>query len=403
MSFQDKLDKELERRDLKSEAKTSDATGSSKSFSFKYFTFGLILALCVSIGFAAYAALNKKQTMLTLQERLSSKAALVERTTILPTMTVQPVITMLPNDANDTPRAPADEVKTSSEKQPERQQETPPAQQTKNNTPQNKSVVTEIIPDLYESTALGLKPQRRERDGLTVFEAYKNPMSLSDKPKVAFVIVDLGLSSAKTRQIIKDMPPEISLAFSPYTSGLSGLLKEARKDNHEAWLMLPLQTSNFPLDDPGPLTLLKEVSTAQNKDRLDKLLTLGTGYVGFIPDATHNYTREAVRTSPVFNEILERGLAVIEPRIGSNNFIKELAIKKDSPFGQADFWLDPQQEPVDMKNELNRVVTFAGAKGGATVMVYPYPSSLAAVKGFLVQNKNSIQLAPASSLVTYGG
>jgi len=141
----------------------------------------------------------------------------------------------------------------------------PPTDNVSKKLPQNNtapqksgSLVSAPIPGLFESIDVGLLPKIRDKDGITPFNAYKKPFTASpDKPLLSFVIYNAGLSSQRTAELIELFPAEITFSFSPYSSDLQNIIAVARADGHEPWLSLPLEPKNYPLKDPGPLTLLK--------------------------------------------------------------------------------------------------------------------------------------------------
>ena len=329
-----------------------------------------------------WAFINGDTTKQNLAKSLSSKTVLIEKSgnsTSLKIIEVSPVVAIPPtNGVSIKPET------------------------IKNNTDSN-NLVSAPIPGLYESTDDGLIPIIRQKDGLTPFDAYKKPSSaLSDKIKVSFVINDVGLSKTNTYNLIKKLPDSVTLAFSPYAQGLNELVGAARSAGHEVWLNLPLESKDYPLKDPGPFTLLKNVSEEQNKERLMKLLASASGYVGFIPNKDHVYDSKTVKTSPTLNEIYTRGLVIFDSKQVSDNFAKELASKYDSTFGKVDIWLDNDLTPVALNRQIRQIIEIGNMRKQIVVMLNNYPASINAMNKFLSSSAASdFDLTPLSSQVKY--
>ena len=388
--FRQQLDKEIERRQLGT-SETDDQLPphpkeSQKKISLRTFSLGLFLSFTVLSTLMFWAFMNSDETNKDLKERLGSKTVLIEKPaikeaqTIIPEIEVAPVVAIPPTD-NVSKKLP------------------------QNNTAPQKSgsLVSAPIPGLFESIDVGLLPKIRDKDGITPFNAYKKPFTASpDKPLLSFVIYNAGLSSQRTAELIELFPAEITFSFSPYSSDLQNIIAVARADGHEPWLSLPLEPKNYPLKDPGPLTLLKSVSEKQNQDRLYKILSSATGYAGLVTNKNHAFDPEAIKTSPVLNEIFTRGLTITDTNLSSPHFNKVMAAKYDAPYGIADIWMDDDLTPIGLNRQIRRMIELGTAKGRLVVMLNNYPTSLNALNKFLSSAAaNDFQLAPLSAQVQY--
>lgn len=120
-------------------------------------------------------------------------------------------------------------------------------------------------------------------DGKQPWQVYARPFSApAGKALVAVVVVDLGLAKDATEAAIAKMPPDVTLAFSPYASGLDKWLKQARAGGHEVLLGLPLEANAFPVRDGGPFSLHSTQPLEQNLARLETIMGKAGGYTGLI-------------------------------------------------------------------------------------------------------------------------
>ncbi|HET6519758.1 MAG TPA: divergent polysaccharide deacetylase family protein, partial [Geminicoccaceae bacterium] len=78
-----------------------------------------------------------------------------------------------------------------------------------------------------------------------VYARGSDPAAGDGRPRVALLVTGLGLWSAAT-EVALNLPPAVSLAFSPYTPDLPGLLKRARGAGHEVLLVLPMEPTGYP-------------------------------------------------------------------------------------------------------------------------------------------------------------
>lgn len=260
------------------------------------------------------------------------------------------------------------------------------------------------VPDLYESMQEGLIPKARLSDGMTPFNAYKKPfVPVTNKPKISFVAVGVGMSRKQTEQMISDLPPEISLGFSPYAPDIKLLSDAARTAGHETWLMLPLQNESYPLNDPGPATLFVTASIEQNQARLLSIMGRATGYVGFISWEDHIYTAKDVETSSYIQQIFGRGLGVIDSAVSSTkDFGRRIAYNNEFPFVKNNFWLDKNLKKGEMQINLKHLEDLATARGQAIMLFHPYPKSIYAIKTWIKSPASAnFELAPASYLAEY--
>lgn len=339
-----------------------------KMFSFLSFLGGLFICFMFASTLVTWAWSKSERTKLTLEERLPSKTAIVDvvkiKTDTAEAKTVLSIPEVPRQEVGAMPLTPAtQEIKQAENPQPP-SLEAPEA--TTANTPYHQFKTSFI--------------------------------RKTNKPLISFVITDLGLSESKTQNIIQNFSKEISFAFSPYTQNLNSLIDTARKDGHEAWLSLPLETKQFPLNDPGPSTLLVNASTEKNQTRLNDVLNSAKNYAGFISPYNHIFKAEDANVNPIIKEIFNKGYAIIDSNISSRSFIEGLAEKNEYPHGQVDIWLDSDLSPLSLNQNLRKITEYGENKKNIIVMLRPYPNSLKAIQKFM--NSKAIEqfeLAPVSA------
>ncbi|MBL8643287.1 MAG: divergent polysaccharide deacetylase family protein, partial [Rhodospirillaceae bacterium] len=101
----------------------------------------------------------------------------------------------------------------------------------------------------------------------------KPPAAAPDsKVKLAIVVEGLGLNRTATEAALAKLPPVVTLAFSPYARDLKRLMERAKAKGHEVLIEVPMESKNFPAEDPGPLGLMTGLEAKDNQERLDTIL-----------------------------------------------------------------------------------------------------------------------------------
>ena len=202
---------------------------------------------------------------------------------------------------------------------------TPPVSQTQpaplslarkqdGNIPGPDPALMEPAPDFPGSTL-----PRIAADGRMPMQVYTPLVNTADtRPKVAIVLVGIGLSDAESWIAINTLPPAVTLGVSPYSRNPDPLLAEARAHGHEFLVTLPMESQGYPLNDSGPRALLTGADPADNARNLEWVLSRIDGAAG-VTGGSDGLRGERFANSPatfsdVLKEIERRGLLYVDPR-----------------------------------------------------------------------------------------
>nr|WP_298686750.1 divergent polysaccharide deacetylase family protein [uncultured Dongia sp.] len=223
---------------------------------------------------------------------------------------------------------------------------------------------------------------------------------LGTKPRIGVVVVGLGLNRGVTGAAIADLPPEITLSFSPYAPDLAAWIDAAHAYGHEVMIDLPLEPRNYPQDDPGPLGLLTALNAAENLRRLDQLLGLGEGVVGVATPFGDRFLGDSTALKPILSELGQRGLGFIATSAGSVETAS--AGLADAPLRSvADIAIPQDESRLALAGRIDAVLAQARDKQRVLVVVQPYPLSIAALTSLAPAAKDrGLVLVPASSFLT---
>ncbi len=183
------------------------------------------------------------------------------------------------------------------------------------------------INGLYEETSAGLLPIISE-DGKRAVASYGRPFpaasaSEETRPRIAVMITGFGLNRTFAERALEQLPADISLAFTPYSSDLQTQINAARADGHEVALELPMEPFDYPDNDPGPYTLLTNLPEEANRKRLEWLLARATGYFATVNRQGGRFLSESDSLAPIMTSLKDRGLGFVDTGDGARNATEE--------------------------------------------------------------------------------
>lgn len=237
-------------------------------------------------------------------------------------------------------------------------------------------------------------------DGRQPWSTYARPFNVDDgRPRVAILVMNLGLNQRETDTAIQLLPAETTLSFSPYAGDLERWIDVARTSGHEVFIDLPLEPLDFPRDDPGPSTLLTSLSTADNLNRLEWVLGRVPGYVGVATWMGSQFTTVEDAMMPILEGLKERGLMFVDTRGSSRSIATELASSIQLPRAFNNRFLDATPSIAAIDRALADLETLAQEQRVAIGVARPLPVSIDRIQRWAgtLANKG-IVLAPVSAI-----
>jgi len=223
------------------------------------------------------------------------------------------------------------------------------------------------------------------------------------RPRVSVVITGLGLTAAQTQAAIDQLPPEITLAFTPYSGELQDWIAKARAAGHEVLLEVPMEPINYPADDPGPQALLASLSPAENLKRLEWVLARSDVIAGVLADMGSRFQANARLIRPVLTRLAEKGYLYIDNRSGPTSVVGEIAAGIDLPWTYNTRFIDAEATRVSIDGRLQQLERTAREKGFALGLAQGYPVTIERVAAWARSLEvKGLALAPASALVKTG-
>ena len=254
-------------------------------------------------------------------------------------------------------------------------------------------------PALVEQSHQGPLPKISE-DGRQPWQVFAKPFDSKDaRPKIALIVTGLGQSQAATEAAISLLPGSVTLAFDPYAPNLQEWADKARQAGHEVLIMIPLEPSTFPGDDPGPQGLMTFNTDVENLLRLEYALSRMRGYVGVVSVLGSKFNKEESHVTAFLKNLKNRGLLFVDGSSDFKSLAPGLAEKIELPRAFVDLVLDtiPTKEAVDAK--LGELEILVGKNANAVALIDAYPVSIEriAIWAASLQEKKLV-LAPVSAL-----
>jgi polysaccharide deacetylase 2 family uncharacterized protein YibQ len=255
-------------------------------------------------------------------------------------------------------------------------------------------------PGLFEEGDKGPLPKIAE-DGRQAWKVYARPFDENDKrPRIAIVISDLGLSSAATETAIQRLPGTVTLAFAPYGPRIAELVEQARAAGHETLMVAPSEPPDLPRNDPGPYTLLASLSTADNLERLETVLSRVPGYVGIVTTNQGRFFANEEALQPVLTMLRRRGLLYVDGRGAARSVAQQLAGAVGLPRAYGNRFLDTEASRGAIDNRLADLERIAREAGIAVGIGQPYPVTIERVAQWAeTLDGKGLALAPITAVV----
>lgn len=265
--------------------------------------------------------------------------------------------------------------------------------------PEQAMMVPAPQPALLEEGPYGPLP-KISADGRKPWEVYKRPSDGQDtRPRIAVVVSGIGLSTAASLEAIRRLPPTVTLSIDPYAAEPDKWAPKARDAGHEILLSLPVEASEFPFRDPGPIALLTSLSTADNLDRLQQLLSRCSGYVGVASMFGHRFEQDENSLRPVLEFLGRRGLMYVGGVTSAVSLPPELAGETEFPRLVVDVWIDDEATSHGIDRALAQLEATARERAVAIGIARNSPLTIMRLAAWAASlEEKEIALVPVSAI-----
>lgn len=226
------------------------------------------------------------------------------------------------------------------------------------------------------------------------------PDAGADKPRIAIVIDDLGLSVEATRTAI-ELPSPLTLSFLTYapSEDLTTLTAAARDGGHEVMAHVPMQAASENVN-PGPHALTDAMSAQALRANLTWGLNRLSGYVGINNHMGSALTADETAMQRVMAELDERGLLFLDSRTTAETRATQAADAAGVPYTERDVFLDNAKDRGAIREQLRELEAAARRKGTAVAIGHPYEVTLSVLASWMPEaRRRGIAFVPVSAAV----
>ncbi|WP_010297400.1 divergent polysaccharide deacetylase family protein [Candidatus Odyssella thessalonicensis] len=144
-----------------------------------------------------------------------------------------------------------------------------------------------------------------------------NPQFLIENPitsqqEVAIIVRGFGISPEKSDRITDQLPPNVTLAVSPYTPNIKSFVETLKIQGFD--VLLSLFMEGYSQDsDSGRLTLRLKASQQQREEILNQYLSLSTGCSGFYAEGGQRFLKSHPEVLECLSYLSEKQKVIIAP------------------------------------------------------------------------------------------
>lgn len=212
--------------------------------------------------------------------------------------------------------------------------------------------------------------------------------------KLAVVVRGLGLNQSATEAAITKLPAGVTLAFSPYARNLKTWVDRAKAAGHEVLVEVPLESKQFPAEDPGPLGLLTTLELKDNTTRLEAILKASAGAIGVFDAQGTKFRESDSHITPLFTKLKEQNLFYVQGSPGVR--VGETTI----PTAVADVVLDERPFRAAIDARLDYAERLARYQGSAIASLNAKPVSFERLVLWMEQaQKKGVVITPISAVL----
>lgn len=249
----------------------------------------------------------------------------------------------------------------------------------------------------------GALPIIRTGDHLRPFDVYRAPFAKEnlDKPLIAVVVMDFGLSKTSTSTVLESMPPGTAVVLNRTARGGQDIAAQAHQAGFEIWADLGVEPMNYPADDPGANALFSNASIEQNQDALYRQLSAFTGYAGVFVSSPSPYLKNNQDADFLSRALFARGLGLMV-----NTDQVDGALTKNAASARAPFYYGAMVRVDEPSNAVRQMKAAQGQaqKNGYSILLIPPSKGV----GLMVQGwmkgltDQGIVMAPLSVIAERG-
>jgi polysaccharide deacetylase 2 family uncharacterized protein YibQ len=222
---------------------------------------------------------------------------------------------------------------------------------------------------------------------------------LSDRPRAALVIDDLGQNPVHFRRLVAlGIPLTVSiLPGLPYSRRTA---QQAADLDIEILLHLPMEPVDFPEQHPGPGALFREMDEEEVRKQLEEDLESVPGARGVNNHMGSRLTADLRTMEILMGELKTRKLFFLDSRTSPRSLAFDTAYRFDIPAASRDIFLDAHDDEDFIRGQVLKLLERARSKGRAIGIGHPHGNTFSVLEQMIGELKDSgIEWVPVSELL----
>ncbi|MFN7039168.1 MAG: divergent polysaccharide deacetylase family protein [Alphaproteobacteria bacterium] len=199
---------------------------------------------------------------------------------------------------------------------------------------------------------------------------------------IIIAIIDTGLSSNTTQEVLQ-LAPEVAIGVSAYASDIDDVIKQAIGYNHKVFMNIPMEPKNYPIEDPGPYSLITQLSEKDNISRLNFLLNRNSLINGVYSDKNEIFTNNIDNSRLIIRELKKHNLRYLYGAGKENIFLNQLSKDENYNIFFSDLLIDEEINIDQINMKLDKLEKLAIDNKLAIGIARSYPLSVRALKDWL--------------------
>lgn len=218
-------------------------------------------------------------------------------------------------------------------------------------------------------------------------------------PMIAIVIDDMGVDRKRSKRMWQDVGAPLTLSFMTYADDLPAQTGAARAKGHELMLHMSMEPSSAQVD-AGPNVLLTTMPSGEIRSLANWGMDRFEGFIGVNNHMGSRFTEDERGMRIVLEEIQKRGLMFLDSRTSNRTVGPKIAKDLGVPALERNVFLDNDNVPQKVLNQLAEVERLARKYGHAIAIGHPRDATIEVLKAWIDQARaRGLSIVPLSTIM----
>ncbi len=232
--------------------------------------------------------------------------------------------------------------------------------------------------------------------GKTIIPAHKPPY-FGEKPVIAVVIDDMGISAKRTADIASLKAP-LTVSFLTYGRHLDKQVENSRAAGQEIMIHVPMEAQKN--IDAAPDVLTTKMNLDEIKANLAAMLDKFHDVKGINNHMGSKLTEDKARMSAIMEVLKKRGLFFLDSKTSAASKAEDAAAEAGLAYAHRHVFIDNNNDKDYILGQLAKAENIARQNGYAIAIGHPKTQTFAALQEWLpALEEKGIVLTPLSRIV----